>query len=181
MGKIIGLAGPMGSGKSTVAGGLAEVLRAEGHEVVRFAFADPIRAMLFPLMDYGGVRDPDQWMSDRDLKEAPIPALAGASYRKLAQTLGTEWGRNLIDPTLWTLIAMHRSDTSDADYILIDDVRFDSELRGIHDRGGIVVNLTRSGRDRSTAHASEVGVAADYTVDNNGPLWATAQRVRGLV
>jgi predicted ATPase len=84
--KIIGLTGPAGSGKDAV----RDILEDLG--LIGFAFADPIRNMIRGLLTDNGLSD--DWMDDRNLKERIIPAL-GVSYRQMAQTLGTEWGRGL--------------------------------------------------------------------------------------
>ena len=84
--QIIGLTGPAGSGKDAVRAILEEL------GFVGFAFADPIRNMIRCLLTDNGLSD--GWMDNRDLKERIIPAL-GVSYRHMAQSLGTEWARNL--------------------------------------------------------------------------------------
>lgn len=45
---------------------------------------------------------------DRVKKEQPIPQLGGKSFRRLAQTLGTEWGRNCVGDSIWCDIVLDR-------------------------------------------------------------------------
>jgi len=91
-------------------------------------------------------------------KERIIPNL-GVSARHCLQTLGTEWGRNLISDSIWIDITRHRIEESDANVFIIDDVRFDNEAEMIRDMGGEVWKLSRSGVNENDAHISESGVS----------------------
>jgi len=92
--RLIGLTGPAGSGKDTVAR-----LLCEQHGFVQIAFADPLRAML-----KAGLGLTDEHFNNREDKEAPLEWL-GKSPRQLLQTLGTEWGRRQVHPHLWLELA----------------------------------------------------------------------------
>jgi hypothetical protein len=46
----------------------------------------------------------DEHFFDRQLKETPLPVI-GKSPREIMQTLGTEWGRRLVNPDLWVCLA----------------------------------------------------------------------------
>lgn len=95
---IIGLAAPAGTGKSTVARSLR---RHRGYEVL--SFAGPIRDMIAAI----GV--PRAAFSNTEDKKRPLTFLFGEettiSPRYLMQTLGTEWGRQLIDRSIWVKLA----------------------------------------------------------------------------
>lgn len=164
---LIGLTGYAGSGKDTV----REILE-HRHEIDGLAFADPIRDMLTALFDTCGV-DTD-WMTDRERKEKPIPEI-GASYRTLAQQLGTEWGR-AIDPDLWlkiaaAKIAMYRK--YDSKGVVISDVRFPNEAAWIKAQGGVIWRIIRPGVEPVRAHASEDMIASlpyDYVIDNRSTI-----------
>lgn len=164
---IIGLTGYAGSGKDTV----REIL-VDQHNFDGAAFADPIRDMLSALFETIGVED--SWMLERSLKEATIPQI-GASYRKLAQTLGTEWGR-AIDPDFWLKIAGAKVAMYGA-YggagVVISDVRFPNEAAWIKEQGGVVWKILRPGVEPVRAHASEDLIASlpyDYVIDNRGTI-----------
>lgn len=173
---IIGLTGAAGSGKDTA----ARIIVA-GHSACAYAFADPLRSMLAILIGYAiGYDDtPENWLTDRELKEREIPVI-GASGRRLMQTLGTEWGRKLINPSLW--IDLMRARIADASEhprvargevpIIITDVRFDNEAQLIRELGGEVWLML--GRHQTVAdHPSENGVSAhlvDRQIDNSGDL-----------
>jgi hypothetical protein len=160
--KIIGLTGPAGSGKDTV-----RQMLEQNHHCTGLAFADPMRAMLAPLLDLCGVGN--EWMTQRELKELPIPGL-GQSYRVLAQRLGTEWGRS-IDPDFWVKVAA----ASMAEVMnikgpntvfVISDVRFDNEAQWVKDHGGVIWHIHRPAAQAVAAHQSENGIRPEL-VDLN--------------
>lgn len=165
---LIGLTGYAGTGKDTVRAMLYE------HGYHGLAFAEPIRMMLQELFAISGI-DTD-YMDDRALKEAIIPEL-GLSYRHLAQTLGTEWGRSL-HPSFWTRIAgAYMIDCSRApnyfDTFCISDVRFVNEAQWVHDQGGVIWRVERPQAVPVRAHASEAEIyhfAADAVILNDGSI-----------
>jgi len=147
------------SGKSTAAQHLA---LKHGH--ARLSFAFPIRKMLMEL----GLT-----MDDLTLhKEEPHPILGGKTPRWAMQSLGTQWGRDLLTPELWVNAARHRvkmfQDIGATP--VFDDCRFDNEARMIRELGGLVIEITRPGLIRGT-HESERGVSCDlvnFTISNDG-------------
>lgn len=164
---IIGLTGVAGSGKDTVRG----ILERE-YAFAGIAFADPIRDMLTALLNSMGFGT--EWMTKRELKEEDIPSL-GLSYRKMAQALGTEWGRSLKE-SLWldiaeTKVAMFEG--HDAPGVVISDVRFPNEAKWVKDQGGVVWKIIRPGVEPVRAHASEALIDTlpyDYVIDNSRSL-----------
>jgi hypothetical protein len=167
--KIIGLTGPAGSGKDTV-----RQMLEQNHHCTGLAFADPMRAMLTPLLDLCGVGN--EWMTQRELKELPIPGL-GQSYRVLAQRLGTEWGRS-IDADFWVKVAaasmaeVMNIKGPDAVFV-ISDVRFDNEAQWVIDHGGVIWQIDRVGLQPVAAHSSENGISPekiDITILNTSSL-----------
>jgi hypothetical protein len=164
--RLIGLTGTAGSGKDTV-----RRMLEEHHGFAGFAFADPIRAMLGPLLAHAGAGH--EWMYDRDRKEQTIPAL-GTSYRHLAQTLGTEWGRS-IEPEFWLRIASARLDAMQDHghrHFVISDVRFLNEAAWIKLLGGEVWRIDRPSAEPVRAHASELisHINPDRVIDNSGTV-----------
>lgn len=173
---IIGLTGYAGSGKDTAAAYLREALEARGHRVSCAAFADPIRAALLAM----GV--PSSYIYTRELKEQPVPGW-GKSYRELAQTLGTEWGRSLVGDDVWVRrIERHIEGLFNRPAVLIaTDVRLQNEADWITTRGGMLVRVDRPGVAPVRSHSSEASQqelrGIEHLLPNDGDL----VRLRGAV
>jgi hypothetical protein len=134
---LIGLVGRAGAGKTTVANHLEAEWAFES-----IAFADPILAMALALFDDAGVGA--EWAVERALKDQPVPTL-GVSYRRIAQTLGTAWGRQTIGDDLWLRVAaskLQRARLHQAS-VVISDVRFPNEAQWLLEQGGLLVRVTR--------------------------------------
>jgi hypothetical protein len=160
MTKIIGFAGPAGAGKDTAASFVPGA--------VTIHFADPLYAMLSVML---GV--PECALRDRNFKERIIPWI-GKSPRQLLQTLGTEWGRDVIGPDLWVRVAMGRVDALAVPVVCIPDVRFANESDWIRAEGGKVfyIRNERDGRIEVARHKSEESFTeamADGVIVNDGP------------
>lgn len=168
--RLIGLTGPTGSGKDTVADHLAGV-----HGFVRLALADPIRDGLQAMLKL-----PDEVFSGRDLKELPI-AWIGKSPRQLMQTLGTEWGRHHIDDDIWLRAAARRIANIKRGWqyvrgIVVTDIRFANEADWLRRSGGCIWHITGRGlppAGDAAAHSSEAGIVfrpGDTVIGNAGTL-----------
>lgn len=171
MSRLIGIAGRAGSGKDTAGAHLVEC-----HGFQQYAFADPIRAMLGALGAF-----PAADLINRDTKEVVIDWL-GKSPRQMAQTLGTEWGRELVHPQLWILMAQRRWDAAKAagQSLVITDVRFTNEAEWIKAQGGRVIALDRSGTESVSSHASEqidLGGFADWGIRNNSTIYVLTREI----
>ena len=149
---IIGLYSPiMGSGKTTV----AQYLSAK-HGYTMVSFASPIRRMLRVLL--AQLYSPEQIyeFTRQENKSMPLPGFPmRINPRYLLQTLGTEWGRNLVHPDIWVKAAFAglREDTK----YVFDDMRFPNEFEAIQKRGGQVWCIERPGLppDNLSRHSSE--------------------------
>ena len=158
---VIGVAGRARSGKDTL---VNFIMAARGFGY-RYAFADPIKRMLLAL----NIDCTDPFWVDN--KEKEIPAL-GVSLRRLLQTLGTEWGRQLIHPDLWVILAKQAL-FDNGPGMLIPDVRFENEASWIRSVGGRVIHIQRPDATPVEGHVSESGIARapeDIVLINNGTL-----------
>lgn len=120
----------------------------------------------------------EYWMLN---KETVIPAI-GKSPRELMQTLGTEWGRNLVNEDLWLILARQRL-LAAGPGMTIADVRFDNEAEWVRKLGGRIIHVKRDSAERVKQHASEVGVTeepGDGIIMNNGTLEDLQQSVKDL-
>lgn len=168
---LIAIAGRAGVGKDTVADYLCRK-----YDFAKFGMAWPLKAMLHT----GLGLDPAEYQSGPQ-KEAIIPRF-GFSYRKAAQTLGTEWGRGLRDD-LWLLLAQYRIEWTKANLpklggIVCCDVRFENEAAMFRSQGGLVVHMDSKTLNPVTVgeqaeHVSEQGIdyqPGDAFMDNSYPL-----------
>jgi hypothetical protein len=183
---IVGLCGPAGAGKNTVAG----LLRAH-HGYVELAFADPLYEAVSAISML-----PVETLKDRAVKEMPVEWLGGLSPRRLLQLLGTDFGRDMVTQDIWVAHLVRRVEANVAAghrRIAVTDVRFDNECDAIHALGGVVVEVARGDASAgleaaAAAHSSERGVGReriDAVVRNvstldylHGQVDALAERLR---
>ena len=131
--KLIGLLGRKGSGKDTA----AETLLEGGYRNVKFAGA--LKDMLRCLLAYQGTDSQTiERMVEGDLKEVPTHLLGGQTPRFAMQTLGTEWGRDLIAHNLWVNTAIERAK---GHLTVITDVRFPNEVEAVYAAGGVCIGI----------------------------------------
>lgn len=161
---IIGFCGLAGAGKSTAALHLVEAAGAQ-----RVRFAGPLKDMMRAL----GLTDREV---DGDLKERPCDLLGGKTPREAMQTIGTEWGRDMISPDLWVGAWSRRAAPLLAEgvsLIVADDVRFLNEAAAIWALGGKVCMVRRPGAGSavSSGHPSEaLRFPWDFEIVNDGDL-----------
>ena len=171
--KIIAFYGYKGCGKSEA----GKVLIPSGF--VPLSFAAPLKNMLTEL----GLSIDEVW---GDQKEVPSELLGGKTPRHAMQTLGTEWGRECIDPDLW-LRAWKRHLVGYGRYdIIVDDLRFPNEFRALKEMGATVVKIARPGKT-SDGHESEryvddeEAIRPDYVITNEDTLETFRARIVGLL
>lgn len=156
--QLVAIAGPAGSGKDT-----AGRVLIEERGFTKLSFAHGLKAALAAM----GFPEP----ATADEKEKIIPWV-GVSWRHLAQTLGTEWGRKLVHADLWVLMAENRIRTEGGKWV-ITDLRFENEAEMVRRLNGVVCHI--DGRAHPMAegtkgHASEAGVErlpTDVLIDNS--------------
>lgn len=169
---LIAVAGKARSGKDTA----GNFIIAAGGGTYKYGLADPIRRMLHAGL---GIDVNDPYWASR--KEDIIPAI-GKSPRQLMQTLGTEWGRDLVTHDLWLTMAKNTL-LQRGPGMVICDARFDNEAQWVRDVGGLVLHLNRSGAVKVAAHSSEGGISfqpGDIMVDNNGTLDALQTQIESI-
>ena len=152
---IIGFSGAKGVGKSSLANELQS--RIEKTEIM--SFAEPLKKMLEVI----GVSQ--EIMADPKLKNEALPWL-GVAPRFMLQTLGTEWGRDMVHNQIWLKVMNRKLASSKAGLVLIDDCRFQNEADLIRSRAGVVIELYRKGIQYDRGHTSEQGIESpDYRID----------------
>lgn len=168
---IIGLSGLKGSGKDAC----AEYFVDKGY--VNCKFAAPLKDMLRCLLgNCGYTLEQIEEMIEGQSKNVKIPSMGWKTTRELMQTLGTEWGRDLICPAIWTnfMVANFRQ----YEKVIITDLRFPNEMEIIKSFGGCTVKIIRPNTVSTDSHCSENlldGFQCDYEV-LNGSTIRTLQR-----
>jgi hypothetical protein len=142
------------------------------------------------------------------LKETVLPDI-GKSPRQLMQTLGTEWGRQMIGENTWIAAWKRGRDQefedwamtqelhwgrkitddhkdeffNDAVYV-VPDIRFENEAEWVREEGGIVLHLFRPDAEEVSVHSSEAGVSVaynDFQIHNDGTIAALTEKVDALL
>lgn len=166
MAGVVAFTGKAGSGKSTA----ADHLVARGWSRVKFA--DPLKDMIRALLASSGMQAAEiERRIEGDLKERPEPVLGGRTPRYAMQTIGTEWGRDIMVPDLWIGIARARilQHLQAGRDVVIDDCRFENEADLINELGGLIVEVQGRG-GIAGAHQSEQGVRASVRCLNDGTI-----------
>ena len=161
----IALCGLAGSGKSTAAD--YRVLR---HGFKRLSYASPIKRMLRSLLIEAGAGFIEAAeMTDGKLKELPTPFLCGHSPRYALQTIGTEWGRDIIGQDVWRRILINKTRKFSELPLVVDDLRFPNEAEALRQEGFLIVRVIRAGSGRESGHSSEhQDFPVDVTILNDG-------------
>ena len=170
---VIGLHGPAGVGKDTIAD---YMVRSWGFQKV--SFAGPLKRGVSELF---GI--PMEDMEDRTVKEQTIETW-GKSPRELNQWLGTEVMRNQF-MTDFFLRSMDKSIETAGERIVVSDVRFDNEAEYIlNNCCGFVWKVNAVSRGQlsysAMAHSTEKPISPSLigiSVDNNSDLGFTFQQV----
>lgn len=152
---IIGFTGPIGCGKSFAARHLVN-----NHGFTVHKMAGPLKSMMRAI----GLAD--EHIEGR-LKEVPCDLLCGKTPRHAMQTIGAEWGRDLIGGELW--VNLWRASLPPG-RVVCDDIRYQNEAAMVRAVGGLVVEVRREGIGMHGAHQSERfdGIVADRVIHNLG-------------
>lgn len=163
---IIGFTGLAGSGKSTAAQILDIAISYETpNSSTILKFAEPIKRIV---REFGV---PHEHL-EGPFKEVPSPVLYGKSPRELMQLVGTDFGRNMIHPEIWTDLFKSKASMYlwNGVTVICDDVRFQNEAKAIRELGGVIVRIERSEGNAIPhySHESENQVVRpDYTIMND--------------
>ena len=130
---VIGIQGAMGSGKSTIRKYLQEK-----HRVHWVPMSGALKRALVAM----GADTDDIYNPAR--KNEPNPLFCGRTNRYVMQTIGTEWGRELMGPDIWVNCAKKEVQSCLLDdlaqdgltIVVFDDIRFPNECRMVRDFGG---------------------------------------------
>jgi hypothetical protein len=169
---IIAFAGKARAGKSTAADFMVAA-----YGGYRYNFADPVYDMLEAIgMDFR-----QQFWQDH--KNNIIPAI-GKTPREMLQTLGTGWGRDMVNENLWVTLAQQRL-LKLGPGMVISDVRHENEAQWVRKLGGLIIHVNH-GKVEHTGddHPSEAGIIRmpeDREIDNNGTLQDLQDQVKEIL
>jgi hypothetical protein len=156
MESLLGICGGIGHGKDTAADFLVEAA-----DYTKLSMAHPLKEAVSSLFDvparflYGTQED----------KSQPIPNLPSWTGRSLLEYFGTDVCRK-VDPNIWIRLMLQEVKATYG-HVVIPDVRFQNECDMIHQLGGQVIKVVRTGHpETGTEHPSGKWVAgADRKVD----------------
>ena len=161
--KIIGLMGPMGSGKSVV----AKILMRLGYKRIRFSA--PLKNMLRAI----GLTTEH---IEGSLKEKPCDLLSGFTPRYCMQTLGANWARETVDPDFWLNLWLIEIKKLELVYkfpkVVSEDCRFPNEAETIKSMGGEIWEIKRDNHEYE-GHSTEMAmmdITPDKIILNNGTI-----------
>lgn len=184
---ILGFSGLKGSGKSSVARQLSLRLASREYICSVMSFADPMRSMMQNLLFDAGILNSHEYLRDTRLKEEPLDCLQGKSIRFAMQTLGTEWGRQMIGQNFWTDIGIKRAYKSRSNVVIFDDARFPNEAEAIQKSGGRMFHIerpevTKSATDTHESERYKLGQWVFNGTDNPGDAAAIIDELlRGVL
>ena len=175
--RIIGIYSPAPHSGKTLA---SNVLTHQGF--TRLSFAAPLKRMCIEFLMMLGYSKAAALEYVFTNKEALIPEI-NQTPRHLMQTLGTEWGRNLIDNDVWLTIFEQTS--KEFDKIVVDDVRFPNEAEKIKQMGGEMWKVVRPSASHNGAHSSEGQLDGwngfDHVIYNDGTLVEFREKVDAVI
>lgn len=134
----------------------------------------------------GAETDIEQAYKDKCLFEIKL------TPRDILQSLGTQWGRDMIHPNLWinSLFADYHSGIKMSDYTeskwIITDSRFPNDVEHVKKLGGITIRVNRPECEgRTNEHESETSLdnyqRFNYIIDNNGTIEELIKKVRVIL
>lgn len=118
---VIGLCGPAGAGKSSIAEYLEDVYGAK-----RYSLAEPLKEIAARALDFTH----EQLYGTQEQKEAVDPRY-GFSPRWFLQKLGTDGCRAVLGADLWVSTLLRRIRDEAPKYAVVEDVRFPNEANAI--------------------------------------------------
>ena len=166
---MVGVTGRKRHGKDSV----AKVLVDTGL-YKQVSFAEPLYQAVAKILNV-----PVEWVYAH--KDEQIKWLKGSpTVRSLLQTMGTEWGRDMIDPDLWIKLCTNKIDRYHYEHysVVVSDVRFINEAVALINKYGRrcriwgVIKPDVKSTDTS-GHSSEQEIdkiITDSIIHNNGTL-----------
>lgn len=174
---VIGIAGFIGSGKTTIAEAILEELKSEtSFKSQRLAFSDRLKETLAALVGQ------DLDFISQDSKRVRVYGGSDWLIRDFLTQFATEFVRERIGPEFWVdVIANQLAALSEPSVLVNDSTRFPNEIKFVNALG-ISVRLERDGVVQTVVHASEdVGnLAVSGVISNNDNPQTVAREILAL-
>lgn len=199
--KIIGINGTLGSGKTTAAKMLAEILGNQGYDVYYKTYAFKLKQIVELLTNVQLGEDPGgEFFTNgiMDFTEAQkntyIPEY-DKTVGQMLQFLGTDLFRNHWDKEVWLKAVFMDYDKSDMNQTIwiVGDVRFPNEgdaIRQLEPDESVIIRIlgdplkNNQNSTRDVKHASETSMdkyAFDETIINDGTLTELQNKLEAFV
>lgn len=156
---VVGLVGFIGSGKGTA----GDLLKARGFR--QDSFAAPVKDACAAIFGWNRAALEGDTQSSRNFRETPDEFWSEAFGRRFTpreamQKMGTECGRNVYHPDIWTKALEYRITAAQAaddrvNYV-ITDVRFPNEAKLIRELGGYVIEVARGDQPEWYDYAAQL-------------------------
>lgn len=163
MTKIIAISGKKQSGKNTLSSYIEEFAQSKNYSVGKYSFAYELKYFLVNAMMLDNSQvwgsEPQkntktQYLWD-NLPEGISQGRTGfITSRELMQIFGTDVMRNMFSDTIWTDNTISRILNDSYDFALIEDLRFQNEIRSLLKYPSYFIRLTR-GQEQGDSHVSE--------------------------
>lgn len=138
---IVGLGHKSRQGKDTFATFLITYLRmnTRNKKIVKMGFADPLKSICYQLYGWAGLKTKDYYEKNEEERKIVLPLIG-----KTPVQLWIEVGNHMrqYDTNVWMRALMKGTD---ADALIVTDVRFPNEAEAILDHDGFVFRIDRAG------------------------------------
>jgi len=171
---LIGITGRTGDGRNTVASIIADL---RGRDVLSVAITDPVRHAVAAMLGISSEKVAQLEHSDEN-----IP-LTDHTMQYLLQTLSDKWGRELVNPNLWTRLAAQRvtAGLMEGRDVTIPDIstKAGGMSRMVRTLHGTMIRVIRPREPWEVEDYSPAGneVLPDITIVNDGDMKALRRKV----
>ena len=156
MTKLILLSGDYGVGKSEFGKQVRKHVKFSNIPII--ALADKLKYGLSQMLDIN-----IRYFYAPDLKNVVLPEY-GVTPRYLMETCGTNWGRDMVSINLWVIVLKRKLQKTNEKFIIVEDVRFQSELRFLSNHYPIDIIYIKSNRESVKPTIGDISL--DYLKNN---------------
>lgn len=142
-------------------------LKTRGKRIVKMGFADQLKQTFHSLYHWTGIKSPDEYETNRELRKEIIPYFG--------TDIVTQWIKfgnhcRAYDEPIWINALLKGAK---ADVLLLKDVRFPNEIKAIYEHGGDAYKIVRpgfAGRDSDSDNALNNWEDWTEVIDNDQGL-----------